>query len=266
MTPVLFMMGAGPLARWKRAELGELKTRLRWSALAGAAGAVVPVLRGGASPWTCLGLVLSAWLSVSVLVDVLDRARRAGQGSFLRGLARLPRGYYGMAFAHFGVAMFAFGVTVSGSYSSETDTRVTPGSSVELGGYSFRFDGVRAIEGPNYLADRGRVTVSHGGREVAVMEPEKRRYAVQERVMTEAAIDLAFSRHLYVALGEPLDGSAWSVRLYVKPAVQFIWSGVLCMVLGGILAGSDRRYRLRASATEGVQPGGLAATIGEPSA
>jgi cytochrome c-type biogenesis protein CcmF len=77
--------------------------------------------------------------------------------------------------------------------------------------------------------------------------------------MTEAAIDAGFTRDVYVSLGEPLDNSgAWSVRVYYKPFVDWIWGGCLLMALGGFIAMLDRRYRLRARA--GVQvPAGAAA-------
>jgi cytochrome c-type biogenesis protein CcmF len=184
-----------------------------------------------------------------VSLDLVDRARRQGEGAMLAGLRRLPRAYFGMVCAHLGVAVFVFGVTISGGYSEETDRRLAPGEAAELGGFRFLFEGTHPVTGPNYVAERGRIVVSRGGREFAVLEPEKRRYAAQQRVMTEAAIEPGFARHLYVALGEPLEGGAWGLRLYVKPAVQWLWSGVVLMALGGGLAASDGRYRLAARGT-----------------
>ena len=69
--------------------------------------------------------------------------------------------------------------------------------------------------------------------------------------MTEAAIDTNLWRDLYVSLGEPLNNPAqeWSMRFYLKPFLSWIWLGVLMMVLGGVLAVSDKRYRRSASAT-----------------
>jgi len=49
---------------------------------------------------------------------------------------------------------------------------------------------------------------------------------------------------LYVSLGEPIADGAWSVRIYHKPFVTWIWAGCLLMAMGGLLALSDRRYRL----------------------
>ncbi len=61
--------------------------------------------------------------------------------------------------------------------------------------------------------------------------------------MTEAAIDTTFMRDLYVALGEPLEGGAWAVRVYYKPFVLWIWLGAVLMALGAGFAVTDKRYR-----------------------
>ena len=96
---------------------------------------------------------------------------------------------------------------------------------------------------PNYVAARGTFRVTKDGREVTELFPEKRRYTAQGAQMTEAAIDPGFLRDLYVSLGEPLGDGAWTVRLYYKPFVDWIWGGCLLMALGGVLAITDRRYR-----------------------
>jgi cytochrome c-type biogenesis protein CcmF len=61
--------------------------------------------------------------------------------------------------------------------------------------------------------------------------------------MTEAAIDGALHRDLFVALGDPLGGGSWSARVQVKPLVRFIWLGALVMAFGGLLAATDRSRR-----------------------
>jgi cytochrome c-type biogenesis protein CcmF len=77
------------------------------------------------------------------------------------------------------------------------------------------------------------------------MIPEKRVYRVQTSAMTEAGIDVGWTRDLFVALGEPLGDGSWSVRIQYKPMIRFIWLGALVMALGGLVAVSDRRYRSR---------------------
>ena len=102
------------------------------------------------------------------------------------------------------------------------------------------------MRGPNYRAAQGEIEVSENGRKLATLRPEKRFYPASQTTLTEAAIDVGFTRDLYVSLGEPVaNGAAWIVRIYVKPFVDWIWGGCLVMALGGLLAATDRRYRAR---------------------
>ncbi len=151
-----------------------------------------------------------------------------------------------MLLAHFGVAVFVTGVTLVKGYDSERDVRMEPGDVVELGGYTFRLDGVRDVQGPNYVAARAQIQVSRHGRAVTTLYPEKRIYTVQNMPMTEAAIDTGFTRDLYVSLGDAVSATAWLVKVQHKPFIDWIWGGCLLMALGGALAASDRRYRVAA--------------------
>jgi cytochrome c-type biogenesis protein CcmF len=128
-------------------------------------------------------------------------------------------------------------------------------------GYEFEFVGTRQVEGPNYSATQAEVVVTRDGSEVAVLHPQKRVYRVQQNPMTEAAIHARLSRDIFVALGEPLGGKAWSMRIQYKPMIRLIWLGALVMALGGVLAASDRRYRVRRT-EEAVEPAQGAAPAG----
>jgi len=124
---------------------------------------------------------------------------------------------------------------------------MSPGDNVSVGGYDFRLSGIREVAGPNYRAVRAEVDISRNGNLLRTMYPEKRTYLASGNAMTETAIDTGIFRDLYISLGEPVGGSAWSVRVHYKPFVSWIWGGALLMALGGGLAVSDRRYALAAS-------------------
>ena len=256
MAPMVFLMGLGPIARWKKAELPELAVRLRWAfASAIVIALVLPFVLGKWTPMISLGLLLAAWLIVTIGVNVarrIRRARAAGAAPF----AGSTRSYWGMQLAHLGVAVFIIGVTLVRGFEVEKDLRMGIGDSTTIAGYTFRFDGVVESQGPNYVAERGYVQVSRDGRDIVLMHPEKRVYTVQTMPMTEAAIDTGLLRDLYVSLGEPLAGGAWSVRIYYKPFVDWIWGGCLLMALGGLLAVSDRRYRLAPAREREAAPAG----------
>jgi cytochrome c-type biogenesis protein CcmF len=245
MAPALFLMGVGPLARWKKADLPELAVRLRWAlGVSVAAALAVPLIMGRFSALVGFGIWLAVWIMASAAVSLLDRVKHASTGTGIAArLAGTPRAYYGMLLAHVGVAVFVVGVTLVKGYEAEKDARMAPGDTLVLGGYAYRFDSVREVQGPNYVAARATITVTKGSTTVATLHPERRVYRVQEMPMTEAAIDNGTFRHLYVALAEPVGNDAWIVRVHYKPFVAWIWGGCVLMALGGILAATDRRYR-----------------------
>jgi cytochrome c-type biogenesis protein CcmF len=260
MTPAIFLMGIGPLARWKAARLPDLAARLRWAALISVVTALVlPLVLGSWRPLVCLGLLLAMWSFTTVAVSMRERIGGEQDGLLVR-LGRVPRATCGMWFAHAGVGVFIVGVTLVKGYQVERDVPMRAGETVEVGGYQFRFEGVREVEGPNYRATRAMVTVSRDGRRTTTLYPEKRLFLVQKMPMTEAAIDHGVLRDLYVAMGEPIGAGAWSMRIQIKPFVRWIWGGCMLMAMGGLLAAGDRRYRLmparrtlRASETSDTQ-------------
>ncbi|HEX5768884.1 MAG TPA: heme lyase CcmF/NrfE family subunit, partial [Burkholderiales bacterium] len=213
VAPALFLLGIGPLARWKRASLPELAVRLRWAlAVSLALGLLLPLVFGDWRPMVGFGLALAAWIVIAALLTIKGRQTRA---------------HYGMVTAHIGVAVFVVGVTLVKAYEAERDANMKPGDSVALGAYAFRLDGISNVKGPNYVAARAAVSVTREGRPVKVLYPERRVYTVQEQVMTEAAIAPGFTGDLYVSLGDPLEGGAWLVKVQHKPFIDWIWGGCL---------------------------------------
>ena len=100
------------------------------------------------------------------------------------------------------------------------------------------------MQGPNFSAIEAEVEIRKGGDFVATVRPQKRQYLVQQSPMTEAGIHAGLDKDLFVALGDQLGNGGWSVRIQYKPLIRFIWLGCLIMALGGIVAVSDRRYRV----------------------
>jgi cytochrome c-type biogenesis protein CcmF len=250
-------MGIGPIARWKEAKLPDLWQKLRWALAVSVVSALaVPLIAGKWSPMKSFGLLLAFWIVASTLVGVLDRLRGLRSGVIAQ-LARQPTSYWGMVVAHLGVAVFVVGVTVVKGYESERDVKMAIGDTVSVAGHSFRFDGVTEARGPNYQATVGLFDVSKGGVHVISLRPEKRVYNAGGMPMTEAAIDTGPFGDLYVSLGEPVADGSWSVRVYTKPFVTWIWGGCILMALGGFVALSDRRYRR--ARREAALPGGARA-------
>ena len=262
MAPAVFLMGIGPLARWKQDQPLDLLLRLKWAfGVAVLTAILLPLTLGHWTPLLGLGILLAIWIFASGVFNLTERLAQLRASAGLargRALRQLPRGYWGMLLAHCGVGVFIIGVTLVRGYEVEKDVRMNLGDTVEAGGYQFKLDGLTPIKGPNYEATRGIFSVTRGGRTVTTLHPEKRFFTVQQMPMTEAAIDSGLTRDLYVSLGEPLPGGAWVVRVYHKPFVDWIWGGAFLMALGGVIALSDRRYRLARREQTSAAPAGPA--------
>ncbi len=246
--PLVLLVGCAAALNWKRGRVDTLWQRLRWVALlALAAGLAMPWLMLGKTTFLVIAAVSMAfWAMFSASEEIIRRGSR-------RGWLKIPAAIWGMSLAHFGLGIFVIGVTLVSAYSAENDVRLAPGESAELSGFEFRFEGITQYAGPNYDSTVGKVTVSRGNKALAVLEPEKRIYRAMGNAMTEAGVLPRLHRDLYVSLGEPLSGQAWSLRLYYRPFMRFVWLGALLMALGGFLAMFDRRYRKPGKLDSGIE-------------
>jgi cytochrome c-type biogenesis protein CcmF len=246
MIPLVFLLGAGMHAAWRHQPAAGLGRLLKWPALVAlVAGIAVPLfVYGRATGLVVVGSVAAFWILAASLVQPLRSWRRAP------GTPGISRSVAGMSIAHFGVGMFVLGVTVVSAFGVEEDLRVAPGDSVEVGGYTFELRGLENVEGPNYRALEAEVLIRKDGEFVGTVRPQERTYLVQQNPMTEAGIEPGWNRDLFVALGQPLGDGAWSVRVQYKPLIRFIWFGAVVMAFGGIVAASDRRYRVNVAARE----------------
>ena len=236
MIPLLVLMGIGPWTSWKNSNLLDVIKRLWIAALVAViAAGLIPFAMGEFTWLSSLGFLLAFWVIASGVLQIIRQAK-AGKPT---------RSFIGMQLAHLGIAVFVIGVTMVGAYQEEKDVRMLAGESVSVGGYQIQLQSVTAVPGPNYKAMQGTFLLSRNGKLEATMYPEKRSYFSSTMPMTEAAIDAGLTRDIYVSLGEELEDKAWAVRVYYKPFVDWIWGGCLLMALGGILAMSDKRYRMK---------------------
>lgn len=241
---LLVFMGLGSLVNWKRHQIKDFMPLWKILLVSIALGIVFPLAYFGTAPIrVALSLSLCFWVVLSISRDIYLKAKTAKQG-FGAGLLRLSRSYYGMQIAHLGLVMTVIGVTLTSTYSVEKDVRLGMNDKVDVGMYQFEWLGVREYNGANFESVQAKVAVLKNGVVIEYLYPEKRLYVVQNRSMTEAAIDGRLLRDVYVAIGEPLDSNQWAVRVYYKPFVRWLWLGALVMALGGGIAMTDKRYRL----------------------
>ncbi len=235
MAPVLLLLGIAPWMRWGSESLPELLPRVRWQAVGAVlAGLALPFAFAEWKWQAALGLTLAAWIIFATVSGLVARRRSAGS---------LPLSAWGMGCAHVGLAVGIIGMGLVSGYESEKTVAMQPGDSAGLGRYEFIFRGAEEVPGPNFSAMRGTVELKKEGRAVATLLPEKRIYAKSKMTMTEAAIRYGFAGDVYVAMGEPLPGGTWSMQLYLKPFVGWLWGGALLMALGGLLAAAGVRNK-----------------------
>ena len=243
--PLVLLVGFAMPVMWKRGDWGRVRRQVMIPLIAAVLVAVLVALFGVRGLGVTGAILLAVWCIVGALAEPLRITLR-------RSRVKMARGQWGMSLAHVGLGVFVLGVALVNHGSIERDVRLAPGEAAEFSGYSFKFIGVARDEGPNFNADVGTVEISREGRSIATLNPEKRYYRTGGNPMTEAAIDVSPLRDLYVSLGEPVQGGAWILRLYVKPLIRWIWFGALLMAFGGALAATDRRYRLRSRASSAV--------------
>ncbi|CAN5281664.1 heme lyase CcmF/NrfE family subunit [soil metagenome] len=244
VAPFLFFMGIGPLCRWKHMPVNLLLQRIRYSLpLSLSLGIILPWAVSGREPaMVVLGLTLAFWVIIATLQELWGQPA-AGQ-SLINKLQKLPLSHYGRAIAHIGVAVCVMGITLVSNYSAERELRLVPGEVVDVGNYAFKFVGVEPLTGPNYTGVVGKFAVAQSNQTIGILNAEKRLYTASQTSISQAAIKPGLFRDLYVTLGAPTDNQGWAVRIYYKPFVRWIWLGGLLIVLGGLLAALDKRYRV----------------------
>jgi cytochrome c-type biogenesis protein CcmF len=247
MAPGIFLMGLGPLAKWKKASMPEIGARLKLAAVISVVSALlVPSVMGKLTLMLAVGVFMGVWVLSTTLILLQNRinTRQTASSTLLENLKGIPLAFYGMLVAHFGIGVFILGVTLVKGYETEQDVRMEINDVAKVDDLVFVFKGTKEVKGPNYIASQGTFIINSDDKKIGTLYPEKRFYPVQGATMTEADIDPGVFKDLYISLGEPLENGAWSVRIYIKPFVQWIWAGCIIMALGGLLALSDRRYRV----------------------
>jgi cytochrome c-type biogenesis protein CcmF len=252
MTPVAILIGVGAIVRWKQDDAARVWQQLKYLCIA---SIIIGIALGFMFYETELfktisGIVIALWITLTSIAALA--ARLKNRQNKLAALQIIPRGFYGMTLAHIGFALCIIGITITTQHSVDLHERMAVGDTVEFAGYKFILDDLHVINGPNYKATEAVVKAFKNKRHITTLRSQKRIYTVRNMPMTEAGIDSGLMRDLYVSLGEPLDDKAWSFRIYHKPFVRWIWLGAIFMSLGGLLAATDRRYRIKSKSKAGV--------------
>ena len=244
MIILMLFLGVGPMSRWKKTSTEYLVKQVsRVVVVSLMIGVVLPLiilLEFSLAATVCVAL--ASWIVLTIGKDLTNKI--ANKASVWSGLYALPLSYLGMMLAHTGIAVMLIGAGLTSYFSLERSVLLGPGEKVEIGSYAYIFNGHEEIRGPNYVGNRANISVLKNGNEIETLFPERRIYLATGTPSTEMAIDAGFLRDLFVTLGEQKEGGAWSMTVYVKPFIRWIWLGAIFMALGGIIAAADKRYRL----------------------
>ena len=262
MVPMVMALGVGPLLAWKRGDLLGALQRL-WVAFI-ATGLVLLVafyVTQGGPVLAVLGLGLAAWLAMAVLTELAERLRlfRVPLGDSARRAIHLPRAAYGMSLAHLGLAVSVAGFSAS-AWDQEAIEIVQVGGAVHArrlraatgqrrpcAGRKFhRRRGVRPRDARRH-ADR-RSCIRRGGSSRCRSRPPARRRSAP------TSCPISTSR-----LGESDSAGNWTLRVYWKPLVPWIWIGCVIMAFGGMVSLSDRRWRVGVAERARTAPGAVPA-------
>ncbi len=233
--PLLLLMGIGPLIAWRRASLRSLGRMFFWPAgIAVVVGAILLALGAGSSTPGLAAYTFCAFVLASIVLEFVRGTRAVG--SFTQLVGRNRRRYGGYI-VHAAIVLLALGVAGSGAYGSSTERKLSPGQSLEVGGYTLTYRSLTQQRAANHVAVRAAVDVSRGGEVVARVEPGKNQYFAEDQVSNEMAIYTNWLRAEDVdVIADQIDpGGAIYFKALVKPLVNLIWLAGLVFLAGALV-------------------------------
>jgi cytochrome c-type biogenesis protein CcmF len=244
--PILLAMGYGPLLAWKRGNLLTATQRLLAAFLLAAVGAGIAAALRGNDAVAILGVALCIFVIVASVVELLERVGvfRVPLTTVAHRAIGLSRSAWGTMFAHAGLGLSALGIVCAASWGTEQIIALKPGATLDISGYTLRFERTAVRPGSNYQELTARFSVHNGDRLVGIMEPTKRSFGARATTVNQPALMSVGFSQIYLATGDMDGDGTLAVRAYFRPLVLLIWLGALVMGFGGALSLSDRRLRV----------------------
>jgi cytochrome c-type biogenesis protein CcmF len=262
MAVLILFMAVAPLMKWRSDSWQRIRKTLLIMALA-AVPITLAVMVFGKTVFGALGMGLAVWLLVGTAANYARKLRLGETKSTLGNLAKrfalLPGATHGFALAHLGLAITTVGVVAMGVWADEEVDRLKLGERISVSGYEFRLEEVDRAQGPNFIAETGKVVIERNGQYVATLNPEQRMYPVERNNTTEGAMEIGALRILYAAKGEGNPEDGWVISVYYHPLVIWIWIGALMMAFGGLVSVADRRHAFAARRAKTAAPQAVAA-------
>ncbi|MGA0952437.1 MAG: heme lyase CcmF/NrfE family subunit [Candidatus Puniceispirillaceae bacterium] len=255
---LVVIMVIGPVMAWRRGATPRAKTTLLAASVSAIIAGVIGVaLLQDIAIGAVGAIMLIAWLAMGIAADIWTQLKPLQRGGLAARWHRLPTEVLGMWIAHFGIVVFLLGATGDGLFRSEQVVRAKPGEVVTIAGRDVTLVRVFERQGPNFQALTAELEYKDAasGKFIARLMPEKRVYTAERQTTTEAAIRPRLGGDDYAVLGDGDDRIGYSLRLYYKPLISWIWGGGALMAAGGLVAMIGRR---RQSAVTAPLPNSVA--------
>jgi len=227
------LIAVGPLLSWRR-QTAPVGGKLAIPAMIAVTAFAIAAFAAPDVGWLeKFGIAVAAGLAPASLIPVLGR-----------NPLRAPLATWGMAIAHFGVAIAIAGMAAESGFTRETLVAARPGDRVSVGPWLVQLHDVTPAVGPNWTAVEAELRASRGSGRVT-LRPQTRYFTDPPTETNEAAIKTVLTGQLYTVIGPPDGEGRWQLRLWWKPLVTLIWLGGALIALGGLLALIGRAMRGR---------------------
>ena len=235
---LVIAMGIGPFMIWKRGLTP--KSRHIWVFGAGITGVICFIFikaNTSLSIPALAGIGAVTWLSTTILSDIFIRVRVLNRNNKHNFWQRIVHLQWSMWISHLGVVIFLIGALGESIFRTEAISRMQIGEQISIGTHKAELKSISMRAGSNFEALIAALSISDGkNNHIGTLYPEKRIYPVEKQTTTEAAIRRKLTHDYYAVLGDGNKADGYTIRIYYKPFVSWIWVGVILMASGAMIS------------------------------
>ena len=244
--PLVFIMTPGILSNWRKTDFSKIYKRsviyIIFSFILSIL--ILKIFYDTNLLITITALAIAFFTVIGSLIKLSQaiKIKFSQTKSFMKSIF-IKNSILSNSIAHIGVGLMLVGVVISSNFSDHKELVLNYGDSITIADRKINFVGIKNVKAVNYFSKTGVFESFNQDNYEITFYPEKRIYSDQQNIMTEAAIHSTLFRDIYIALGEQITSNSWSVRIYHKPLMQFIWLGAILMVISAIFGVLSRNKR-----------------------
>ncbi|HWX53803.1 MAG TPA: heme lyase CcmF/NrfE family subunit [Verrucomicrobiae bacterium] len=241
---LLLLTAMGPLLAWRNTSFGSIKRNFAipfgLSLITAIALVVIGVrpLHDLAQFFAWIGLSLAVMMVVTVASEFLrgGRVLQGKTGGWLLGgiyhLGRRNTRRYGGYVAHVGVALFVVGLCGL-AFTRDQEQEMALHDKLQVGNYTLINQAYTQDEDDRYRSDTALLDVYQGDKYLGQLNPEIRYYKPDGQPDHIVANRSTLREDLYVVYeGNNPDNGRPIIKAFINPLVNWVWIGVMVMILG----------------------------------